>query len=101
MRRIIGSDDLSLVLHQELRSLTNKEQNKLLLDAGLTVDIPPEEGLAMKADLAISWNKLRVIRRLIFFKQKYIVGIQSHEYECAFTGDSAHQESHFPAKGRS
>ena len=30
----------------------------------MTIDIPPEQGLAMKADLAISWNKLRVIRRL-------------------------------------
>ena len=76
MRRIIGGDDSSLILHQELRSLTKEEQGKLLLDAGLTIDIPPEQGLAMKADLAIPWNKLRVIRRLILIK--HTAGIQSH-----------------------
>ena len=61
MRRIIGGEDSSLVLHQELRSLTREQRGKLLLDAGLTIDIPQEQGLAMKADLAIPWNKLRVI----------------------------------------
>ena len=65
MRKIIGGEDSSLVLHQELRSLTKDERSKLLVDARLTIDIPPEQGLAMKADLAIPWNKLRVIRRLI------------------------------------
>ena len=64
MRRIIGGEDSSHLLHQELRSLTREQRSKLLLDAGLTIDIPPEQGLAMKADLAIPWNKLRVIRRL-------------------------------------
>ena len=61
MRKIIGGDDLALILHQELRSLTKDERSKLLLDARLTI---PEQGLKMKADLAIPWLKLRVIRRL-------------------------------------
>ena len=65
MRQIIGGKDSSLVLHQELRSLSRDERSNLFLDAGQTIDIPPEQGLAMKADLAIPWNKLRVIRRLI------------------------------------
>ena len=65
VRRIIGGKDSSLILHRELQSLSRDERSKLLLDAGLTIDIPPEQGLAMKADLAIPWNKLRVIRRLI------------------------------------
>lgn len=65
MRKIIEGENSSLVLHQELRSLTKDEQSKLLVDAGLTIDIPPEQGLAMKDDLAILWNKLSVIRRLI------------------------------------
>ena len=68
MRKIIGGEDSSLILHQELRSLTKDERSKLLLDAGLTIDIPPEQGLAMKTDLAIPWKKLRVIRRLILIK---------------------------------
>ena len=65
MRKIIGGEDSSLVLHQELQSLTKDERSKLLVDAGLMIDIPREQGLAMKADLPIPWNKLRVIRRLI------------------------------------
>ena len=34
--------DSSLILHQELRSLTKDERSKVLLDAGLTIDFPSE-----------------------------------------------------------
>ena len=63
MRKLIGGEDQSLIFHQELRSLDEDDRNKLLREAGITINIPPEQGLAMKADLAIPWNKLRVIRR--------------------------------------
>ena len=48
-------------------SLENREAGY----AGLTIDIPPEQGLAMKADLALPWNKLRVVRRLILTINHY------------------------------
>ena len=63
VRKLIGGEDQSLIFHQELRSLDEEDRNKLLREAGITINIPPEQGLAMKADLAIPWNKLRVIRR--------------------------------------
>ena len=45
------------------RSQDKDNRNQLLRDAGMIIDIPPEQGSTMKADLAIPWNKLRVIRR--------------------------------------
>lgn len=50
-------------MREEIRQLTKMERQKLLHDAGFTLDIPPEHGLAMKADLCIPWNKLRVLKR--------------------------------------
>ena len=56
MRKLIGGEDSSLIIHKELQSLDKDDQSKLLREAGLTIGIPPEQGLAMKADLAIPWN---------------------------------------------
>ena len=50
-------------LQAEVKMLTSEERQDLLTSVGITVDIPPEQGLAIKADLAIPWNKLRIIRR--------------------------------------
>ena len=55
--------DSKAQLQAEVKGLPAEERKKLLLSAGITLDIPPEKGLAMKADLAIPWNKLRTIRR--------------------------------------
>ena len=63
MRKIVGGEGSSLILRKELELLDKDERSKLLQEAGITPDIPPEQGLALKVDLAIPWNKLRVIRR--------------------------------------
>ena len=47
----------------EVRVLSSDERQKLLTDAGFSIEIAATKGLAMKADLGIPWNKLRVIRR--------------------------------------
>ena len=47
----------------EVRVLSSDERQKLLTDAGFSIEIAANKGLAMKADLGIPWNKLRVIRR--------------------------------------
>ena len=65
MKKLIASQDSSSFLKQELLALDKSDRNKLLQDVGMTIDIPPEQGLAMKADLSIPWNKLRVIRRCL------------------------------------
>ena len=40
--------------------LGKEEKKKLLMDAGITVQITPEEGIAMKASLGIPWCKIRI-----------------------------------------
>ena len=63
IRTQISQDGVQAQLTAEVKSLTAKERQALLLEAGISIDIPPGKGLAMKADLALSWNKLRIIRR--------------------------------------
>ena len=65
MKELIAGRDSAPILKRELLALSKDDRNQLLRDSGMTIDIPPEQGLAMKADLAISWNKLRVIRRYV------------------------------------
>ena len=72
MKQLIAGEDSSPILRRELLALDKHDRNKLLRDVGMTIDIPPEQGLAMKADLAIPWNKLRVIQRCILWIQ-YII----------------------------
>ena len=57
------SKDSGAQLQAEVKGLPTDERKKLLRSAGITLDIPPEKGLALKGDLAIPWNKLRTIRR--------------------------------------
>lgn len=55
--------DSSVQIHHEIKRLTKDERQQLLHTAELPVVIPADQGLAMKADLSLSWNKLRIIRR--------------------------------------
>ena len=65
------SKDSGAQLQAEVKGLPTDERKKLLRSAGITLDIHPEKGLALKADLAISWNKLRTIRR--YFVMSYSI----------------------------
>ncbi len=55
-------------LQYELRSLT-KADREAILDSAFgdksSIIIPADQVLAMKADLSITWSKLRVMRRYI------------------------------------
>ena len=51
----------------ELRHLAKQERQEILKCSGLTLEVPPGEGLAMKSDLGIPWNKLRHLRRFVLF----------------------------------
>ena len=61
-----------MLLREEIRSLSKNEKNSvlkyasLLKYASITPDISPEQGLAIKADLTLPWNTIRMIRRLVF-----------------------------------
>ena len=63
LRDTISGGDSSSQMQEEIRSLSKGERQKILKEANLTIDIPPEHGVAMKADLALPWNKLRILRR--------------------------------------
>jgi hypothetical protein len=60
IRDVISGGDSTSQLREELRSLDKAGREELLRNAG---DIPAEQGLAMKADLGLPWNKLRIIQR--------------------------------------
>ena len=64
MRRIL-KDDWCTLLFEEMKHLDKVAKKRLLSEAGIQMDILPEKGLAMKADLSIPWRKLRKIRRLL------------------------------------
>ena len=64
IRTTISKDASTVQFEAEVKALS-QEQQQVLKSAGITIDIPPEQGLAMKADLAIPWNRLRIIWRYI------------------------------------
>ena len=67
-----GESSEHIQLQSEIRLLDSEDREKLLHTIGLHTEVSAEQGLALKADLAIPWNKLRVMRRynnrLIFSK---------------------------------
>lgn len=63
VRELVSCGDSATQLMKEIKQLTKSERQELLFNAGFTLEIPPEQGLAMKADLGISWNKLRILKR--------------------------------------
>lgn len=64
IRKALSVSDDSTQLTDELRLVPKEERNELMKEANFNIQIPPEEGLAMKADLCLPWNKLRIMRRL-------------------------------------
>lgn len=65
IRTTISKDASTVQFEAEVKALSQEDQQQLLKSAEITTDIPPEQGLAMKAHLAIPWNRLRIIRMYI------------------------------------
>ena len=63
VRDVTSGGESSAQLQAEVRSLTKEQREQLLQKAQLPVVIPTNHALAMKADLSLPWNKLRIIRR--------------------------------------
>ena len=63
VRDIASGGDSTTQLAAEIKSLSKAEREDLLQQTCLPIVIPPEHALAMKADLGIPWNKLRILRR--------------------------------------
>ena len=66
VRELISKGSPVEQLRHEVQALT-KEDREAILDSavgdGASVEIPADQVLAMKADLCITWNKLRDMRR--------------------------------------
>lgn len=56
---------MTCMLLEEIKCLAKKEKQTLLQNAGNSISILHGLGLAMRSDLGIPWNKLRIIRRLV------------------------------------
>lgn len=66
VREIISKGASAEQLQHELKVLTREDRQSLLDLASVrdvSIVIPPSDVLAMKADLSITWSKLRVLRR--------------------------------------
>jgi hypothetical protein len=62
-RAVLTADDCASQLQREVKTLGKAERQELLKGAGITVDIPAEVALAMKAELSLPWARLRSVRR--------------------------------------
>ena len=60
---VVSGGDTSSQLQAEVKSLPEDQRKMLLGEMGLPVVIPTDHALAIKADLALPWTKLRVLRR--------------------------------------
>ena len=63
VRQLASGGDISAQFAAEIKVLNTAEREDLLHQAQLPVVIPANHALAMKADLGIPWNKLRILRR--------------------------------------
>jgi ribosomal protein L29 len=63
LRTSISGGDTSAQLRAEIKALSKEEREEVLKEAHLPIAIPPDHALAMKADLALPWSKMRVISR--------------------------------------
>ena len=63
VRDVVSASDSPSQLHSEIKCCNKDERQDILREAGITMDIPVEAGVAMKAELGIPWTKLRVICR--------------------------------------
>ena len=60
----IGDSEQQMV--DEVKMLPREMREDLIKDMKFTVHVPPEQSLAMKADLCLPWKKLRIMRRYIY-----------------------------------
>ena len=63
IREVISGGESHLQLQDEIHVLPKEERQRILREGGFYLEIPPEQGLAMKAHLALPWHKLRQVRR--------------------------------------
>lgn len=63
VREMVSGSDSSAQFAAEVNCLSQSQREELLQQVKLPITIPADHALAIKADLAITWNKLRILRR--------------------------------------
>ena len=58
-----GRESASRQLQLEVKAMPKEDRQKLLEEAGFGVEMDATQVLAIKADLAIPWYRLRILRR--------------------------------------
>lgn len=70
VRELVSKGSSMEQLKFEVKALT-KQEREGLLESAITspVTIPCDDVLAMKADLSVTWSKLRVLRRCAIIRE--------------------------------
>ena len=63
IRDELSKGDIQQQMADEMKLLPRDERDTLMKEAKFNIYVPPEQGLAMKADLCLPWKKLRIMRR--------------------------------------
>ena len=76
IRGIVSGGEASALIQKEVLILSEEERRSLLDKAGISssIELGAAQVLAIKAGLAIPWNKLRLLRRYV---TSYIKGTNS------------------------
>ena len=62
-QRLSGdAEDAQTQLILEIRALAKEDRQKILAEAGVAIEINATQSLAIKAELAIPWYRLRIVR---------------------------------------
>ena len=91
-----GSNDADLQLALEITSLPKDARQKLLSEAGVTVEIDATQALAIKSELSIPWYRIRILRRLTIRVVYTQATIQTVTY--SLLGGSNHGMYQWPLK---
>ena len=77
IRGIVSGGEASALIQKEVLNFSNEERRSLLDKAGISssIELGAAEVLAIKAGLAIPWNKLRLLRQYV---TSYTKGINSN-----------------------
>ena len=60
---MVSCGDVHKQMQLVVKALPCEEREKLMRSAGLNVDVPEGQGLAMRCNVGLPWNKLRVLKK--------------------------------------
>lgn len=63
VRKVASGNDSNAQLGMEIQALSRSQREDLLKKVQLPISVPADHALAIKADLAMPWSKLRILRR--------------------------------------